>query len=67
MIESGVIKLGDKQVVRIGEVKKRVNCLFIEEEALWAIYIEYKRITPNPRLGDMTILPLTPPMHFCIL
>ena len=37
----------------------RVNCLYIEEEALWAIYIEYKRITPNPRLGDMTILPLT--------
>jgi len=40
----------------------RVNCLYIEEEALWAIYIEYKRITPNPRLGDMTILPLTPPL-----
>ena len=27
-------------------------------EALWA-YIEYKRIPPNPRLGAMTIIPLT--------
>jgi len=53
--------LGMIDSVTVGEGKKRVNCLFIEEEALWAIYIEYKRITPNPRLGDMTILPLTPP------
>ena len=30
-------------------------------EALWA-YIEYKRIHPNPRLGAMTIIPLTPPL-----
>ena len=30
-------------------------------EALWA-YIEYKRIPPNPRLGAMTIIPLTPPL-----
>ena len=35
-----------------------MNCLIVLREALWA-YIEYKRIPPTPRLGAMTIIPLT--------
>ena len=35
-------------------------------EALWA-YIEYKRIPPNPRLGAMTIIPLTGVMRLSVL
>jgi len=34
-----------------------VNYQYIEEEALWAIYST--RETPNPRLGAMTLIPLT--------
>jgi len=37
-----------------------VNYQYIEEEALWAIYST--RETPNPRLGAMTLIPLTPPL-----
>ena len=45
--------------VTIWKRKERVNWLVVLREALWA-YIEYKRIPPNPRLGAMTIIPLTP-------
>ena len=49
----------DDTVVTIwGE--ERVNYQYIEEEALWAIYST--RETPNPRLGAMTLIPLTPPL-----
>ena len=44
--------------VTIWKRKERVNWLVVLREALWA-YIEYKRIPPNPRLGAMTIIPLT--------
>ena len=37
-----------------------MNYQYIEEEALWAIYST--RETPNPRLGAMTLIPLTPPL-----
>ena len=47
--------------VTIWKRKERVNWLVVLREALWA-YIEYKRIPPNPRLGAMTIIPLTPPL-----
>ena len=33
--------------------------MYVLIEALWAIYIQYKRIPPTPRLGAMTIIPLT--------
>ena len=35
------------------------NCI---ERGPLGIYREYMRYTPNPRLGAMTIIPLTPPL-----
>ena len=51
-------------IVRIGEVKKRVNYLLVLREAQRA-YIEYKRIPPNPRLEgyDYTTLNTPPQMQ----
>jgi hypothetical protein len=40
-----------------GEEEARVNWLVVLREALWA-YI-YMRHTPNPRIEEKTILPLT--------
>jgi len=55
---AGTTILGGRvQPVTNEKMRKRVNCLYIEEEALWAIYST--RETPNPRLGAMTLIPLT--------
>ena len=49
------------QLSRFGRGEGETELSVVLREALWA-YIDYKRIPPNPRLGAMTIIPLTPPL-----
>ena len=49
----------NNSVSRMRERRRTELCMYVLIEALWAIYIQYKRIPPNPRLGAMTIIPLT--------